>query len=104
MKPKLEPVDPSEKRLQVHENLDEGLRRNDTYAGASESCDICGKSFGARRFMVDGNRRGRGIEWACMCSICFLREGDGIEWGKGQLYTQMDAGEWLLTGGFPPEE
>jgi hypothetical protein len=104
MKPKYEPVDESERRLQVHENLAEGVRRNDTYAGASEECDICGKPFSSRRFMVDGNRRGRGIEWACMCSDCFWREGEGIGYGKGQLYTRMDNDKWLMTGGFPPQE
>jgi hypothetical protein len=104
MKPKYEPVDESERRLQAHENLVEGVRRNDTYAGASEECDICDKPFSSRRFMVDGNRRGRGIEWACMCSACFLREGEGIGYGKGQLYTHMDNDEWLMTGGFPPQE
>jgi hypothetical protein len=31
------------------------------------------------------------------------REGEGIDYGKGQLYTQMDNDEWLMTGGFPPQ-
>ena len=39
MEPKCEPVDQSEKSLKVHEDLDEGRSRNETYAGASESCD-----------------------------------------------------------------
>ena len=97
-------ADESEKSLLAEEDIAEGLRRSDTYAGASGMCDICGVDLTNRRFMIDGNRPSRGIEWACMCSRCFITEKAEIGWGKGQLYTNMDSGAWLMTGGFPPDE
>jgi hypothetical protein len=104
MKPKYDPVDDSEKKLQSYENLEEGLRRSETYANPSDTCDICGKSFANRRFMIDGSLKEQRLMWACMCSCCFLTQGEGIGWGKGQLYTQLDNDEWLMTAGFPLDE
>lgn len=31
-----------------------------------------------------------------------LAKGTEIEWGEGQLYTQMEDATWLMTCGFPP--
>ncbi len=76
MKPKYDPADSTEVCLMKHENLAEGIRRDDSYYGASTECDICRHSFSNRRFMIDGNRKSRGVEWACMCSSCFLKEGE----------------------------
>ena len=101
MKPKFNPVDDTEKRLQVFEDLEKGISLDNTYANASDNCDICKRSFSSRRFMVDGNRPKLGVEFACMCSICFFKEGAGIGWGKGQLYTKMDDGhmvdDWWIS-------
>jgi putative AlgH/UPF0301 family transcriptional regulator len=39
-----------------------------------------------------------------MCAECFLKMGEGIGWGKGQLYTQLEKGDWLMTAGCRPED
>jgi len=41
---------------------------------------------------------------ATMCAGCFFGRGTEIECGEGQLYTQMEDGTWLMTGGFPPSD
>lgn len=67
------------------------------YTNPPEACDICGEPLKNRRFMIDGKVRGHSV-WACMCSDCFLEMGEGIAWGKGQLY-QQDTHGWRLVGG-----
>lgn len=67
-----------------------------------DTCDICMKPLKRRRFMVDGKVRGHSA-WACMCSDCFLAFGEGIAWGKGQLYQQNPQG-WRLVGGECPKD
>jgi len=39
-----------------------------------------------------------------MCVPCFLRKGDGVEWGTGQLYARQPNGDWRLVAGFNPAE
>jgi ribosomal protein L24E len=38
-----------------------------------------------------------------MCGDCFVFGGGKIGVGTGQLYLNEE-GEWLLVGGFPPDE
>ena len=102
MKAKCDPTDDAERRLLKCEKWAEGVEREETYARASEDCDICGIPLAGKRFMVDGNTQLGGCMWACMCASCFFKTGEAIGWGKGQLYTQMENGKWLMTGGFPP--
>lgn len=72
------------------------------YINPPDTCDICQEPLKRRRFMVDGIVRGHSA-WACMCSDCFLKVGEGIAWGKGQLY-QQDPQGWRLVGGECPED
>jgi hypothetical protein len=102
--PKFEPVDEAERTLLAIEDLSHGIAHDEEYANAPEKCDLCGVSLEDRRFMVDGNTEPGGCLWACMCAKCALRKGEGIGWGKGQLYTQLEPGRWLMTAGFPPGE
>ena len=104
MKPKIDPTDDAEIRLLEHEQWDAGVQRGDTYANPSGTCNICKTSLAKKRFMVDGNIQPGGCMWACMCASCFFKRGEAIAWGKGQLYTQLESGKWLMTGGFPQKE
>jgi len=102
MEPKNQPADESERELQEHEDLEQGMRRGEKFYNPPEECDYCHQSLADRRFFVDGMTRRGGMMWGFMCSDCFSRMGVGVAYGEGQLYTQMDDGSWLMTGGFPP--
>ncbi len=102
--PKRAPYTLAERKLQPFENLATGLAHGERYAGSPAACDVCKTQLAHRRFMIDGNTQPGGCMWACMCAECFLKIGEGIGWGKGQLYTQLENGDWLMTAGFRPED
>ena len=81
----------------------EGRRRGQCYANPSDACDFCGCNLQERAFFVDGRLRGQ-IAFACMCAECFLENGEGIGWGKGQIYQRAPGSKWLMVAGFPPKE
>ncbi|MCX6913947.1 MAG: hypothetical protein NT167_12995 [Verrucomicrobia bacterium] len=60
-------------------------------------------AIGPRNCGAPGRLRGQ-ITFACMCAECFLENGEGIGWGKGQIYQKQPGGEWLTVAGFPPKE
>ena len=79
-----------------------------------EVCDLCGTSFNTQEYLIDGevkdtpqipveNTMSMG-QWAYMCPECFQARGVAIRWGKGQLYQKTPENDWLLVGGFPPDE
>jgi hypothetical protein len=39
-----------------------------------------------------------------MCPKCHQSGGSGFGDGKGQLYTKMEKGKWLMTYGFPEDQ
>jgi len=104
LRPKCEPRNDAEIKLMRFENLAVGLQHDDIYFNAPEVCDICKKPLADKRFMIDGNFKPGGCLWGCMCARCFLEVGEGIGWGRGQLYTHLENGEWLMTAGFCPED
>lgn len=103
-KPQCEPQNPAEAKLLPLEQLQEGLAQDEIYFNAPEQCDVCKTTLTDKRFMVDGNFKPGGCLWGCMCAKCFLKVGEGIGWGKGQLYTKLENGEWLMTAGFRPAD
>lgn len=82
---------------------DEGRRRGLSYANPSATCGNCGDELSERQVFIDGRLRSS-LMWSCLCAECFLEEAEGIGWGVGQLYRRQPDGEWLLVGGFPPDE
>jgi hypothetical protein len=84
-------------------DLTKGSELGDCYANPPDACDICGRNLDQVRLMVDGARKDTG-EWAWMCAVCFADCGSGVRWGQGQLYQRQSSGDWLLVGGFPPED
>jgi hypothetical protein len=52
-----------------------------------------------RGIFVDGKVR-NSFEWANMCALCFEKHGEGIGWGRGQLYALQPNGDWRLVAGF----
>ena len=79
-----------------------------------EVCDLCGISFDTQGYLIDGETKdtpqislGNEVsmgQWAYMCLECFQARGVAIKWGKGQLYQKTSTNDWLLVGGFPPDE
>ena len=81
----------------------EGRRRGQCYVNPSDACDFCGCNLQERAFFVDGRLPGQ-ITFASMCAECFLENGEGVGWGKGQIYKKTPEGGWLMVAGFPPKE
>lgn len=95
--PVYEPFDAYEIMLAKHESFYqvlEGFMLN-----PPATCDLCGVSFENRRFLLDACLDEERNPWGCVCAECFFRYNLEIGWGKGQLYTHMKNGEWILTAG-----
>jgi hypothetical protein len=93
----------SERLLAATADLATGLKLGDCHASPPDACDICGRHLDQATMMVDGVRKDTG-EWACLCAVCFADVGSGVRYGQGQLYQRQSSGNWLLVGGFPPED
>lgn len=92
------PYDEFEHQLVVHENL---LQEEEIFfAGHSHSCDLCGLSFENKRLMLDACLDREKNAWGCVCSKCFIEYGCNMGPGKGQMFTHLQSGEWLLTAGY----
>ncbi|MEI8048514.1 MAG: hypothetical protein WCI92_14115 [Bacteroidota bacterium] len=65
-------------------------------------CDICKKQLSGRH-MIDGKLR-NSFEFGLMCASCHNTVGDGFGEGKGQLYTHLIDGQWIMTFGFSENE
>ena len=102
-KPIFQPYGAAEEKLAQVENLEKGIKYNEFHPKAPRECEGCGKFFTSIRFMVDAKINFSGNARATMCATCFESEGESLEWGKGKLYTQLESGQWLMTGGFPPQ-
>ena len=78
------------------------------------ACDLCGAPFNTQDYLIDGEVKdttqipvGDGTtmgQWAYMCPECFQSRGVAIKWGRGQVYQKTPENEWLLVGGFSPDE
>lgn len=77
-------------------------------------CNLCGRELAPFGYVIDGEVKGTPQtaipggstvgQWAYMCPSCFSRRGVGVKWGAGQLYERQPDGEWLMVGGFSPED
>src|SRR5260370_190281 len=90
------PWDESERLLEKYVDEVKGQAYDQDASGAADTCDLCGRSFNDRKYLIDGRMR-VDLIWACMCSNCFLQRGAGIGWGQGQLFARRLDGEWLLV-------
>jgi hypothetical protein len=69
-----------------------------TYHPAPPStCDICNSAISSHGFYVDGLTDVGA--WAQMCAYCYIRQGQGIGWGAGQLYQAVQENRWTLVAG-----
>ena len=93
------PLDDREKRLAAKISPAEVDANEPQHAYGAENCDFCGCLLIQRGLFVDGCRRGQ-LEWANICAGCFEREGDGIGWGRGQIYARQPNGDWRMVAGF----
>lgn len=84
-------------------DVEQGKRRELYNHDNPTTCDICSGSLDKYTFFIDGVVEGT-MEWANMCPQCFTSRGQGVAWGKGQLYMRQEDGTWVMTAGFPPEE
>lgn len=99
----VEPCDDSEQVLSKQADEATGRRLGDKCRDAPSQCDLCDRGFAYRKFWVDGSLR-NDAGWANMCSHCFLKMGEGLGWGRGQLRSRQPNGEWLLVAGFAPTD
>jgi len=65
----------------------------------AEQCDSCGSSLMRKNVFVDGKLRGE-VGWGNLCAACFRKRGDGIGWGRGQLYAKQADGRWRMVAGW----
>lgn len=94
-------VDSVEAELAEQIDYDEVDAREPDYSNASGSCDFCRQSLESLGLLIDGRIRGE-ISWANMCVRCFNARGEGLGWGKGQLFARQPGGKWRLVAGFRP--
>jgi hypothetical protein len=78
-------------------DMERAKRDNILFNPPPEYCDICRKSLKKEKYMIDGKDK-ISKRWACMCEICFKKQGSGIRYGSGQLYIQDEKG-WLRVAG-----
>jgi len=96
------PCSRSEQALESYVDFDTACSENVKVLEAPGNCDLCNVPFEERKFWIDAKLKNR-LLWGNMCSDCFLRRGEGIAWGKGQLFARMLSSEWLMVAGFTPE-
>ena len=96
--PFCDPQDEFELRLAVHESFTQA--EEIFFTGPSHSCDLCGVSFENKRFMLDACLDDEKNAWGCICSKCFIKYALKMGPGKGQMFTHLQSGEWLLTAGY----
>jgi hypothetical protein len=54
-KPKCEPCNAAERKIEPFEDLATGVAHDERYAGSPAACDVCKAPLAHRRFMIDGN-------------------------------------------------
>lgn len=97
------PLGTSELRLAEIADRIEGEKRGEWHVDPPDSCDYCRRTLSTFTYFVDGKEK-QGFQWGNMCPDCFEVRGDAIRWGAGQLYQQVRSNEWLMVGGFPPDD
>jgi hypothetical protein len=93
------PLDAAEKRLAAMIDPAEVDANEAQHAYNAENCGSCGCLLSDRGLFVDGRLRGQPV-WGNMCANCFESKGDGIGWGRGQLYARQSSGSWRFVAGF----
>ena len=99
----LSTVDAAEKLIIQEVDLTRVLRQEPQYAYGVEICDHCQCDLSQRGLFIDGKNCGE-MTWANMCVACFNVCGEGIGWGRGQLYARQPNGDWRMIAGFRPRE
>lgn len=79
-------------------DINKGEELKEYYVNPPEECDLCKCELKREKYMVDGKVKNGSI-WANMCQDCAVYFGEGIGWGRGQLYLNQ-GDKWLLVGGF----
>jgi hypothetical protein len=95
----MDPVDELEQRAAFIVDVNEVNSRDAEFAHGIDQCGSCRCELSQRGFAVDARMKGQ-LLWGNFCIACFLRDCEGIGWGKGQLYAKQPDGEWRLVAGF----
>jgi hypothetical protein len=96
------PLDAAEKRLAAKVDPAEVDANEPQQAYNAENCAFCGCLLIERGLFVDGRLRGE-LTWGNMCANCFECKGDGVGWGRGQIYARQPDGAWRMVAGFQSE-
>jgi hypothetical protein len=98
------PIDASEERLVFNVDPTEVDTNEPGHAYGVQNCGSCGCALNERGLFVDGRLRGD-LMRGNMCAPCFTKLGEGIGWGKGQLYARQSDGSWRMVAGWrSPDE
>lgn len=95
----VEPIDALEGSLAALVDPQQVDANEPTYAFRVQDCDRCGCALAPRGLFVDGRARDDLI-WGNMCVKCFSERGEGIGWGRGQLYAKQRDGRWRMVAGW----
>jgi hypothetical protein len=84
--------------------VNDDIAQNDAqFASGVSDCDGCGNSLDNHGLFIDGRLREQ-TGWANLCAKCFIHMGEGVGWGKGQMYAKQPNGDWRMVAGFPPND
>lgn len=89
----------AEIELKKFADIELGLERDETFIDPPGECGLCGRDLMTRSLFVDGKLK-ESAGWSIMCPECFTENGEGLEWGKGQLYQRTEDGDWLCVAGW----
>jgi hypothetical protein len=95
------PCDEFERRLAETVVPGEVNAREPQFTYGVDECGSCNCDLLQRGLAIDGKMKGQ-ILWGNFCVPCFLRECEGIGWGRGQLYAKQPSGGWRQVAGFEP--
>lgn len=92
-------VDAVEERLASMVDPDQVDANEPAHASSVQNCDFCGCDLERHGLFVDGRLR-CDLMWGNLCGACFASRGEGIGWGKGQLYARQADGSWRMVAGW----
>ena len=97
------PINDDERKLTCMVDNDQIAENEPQFASDADDCGGCSNALDKYGVFIDGRLRGQ-LTWATLCAKCFIHIGEGVGWGKGQLYARQPNGDWRLVAGFPPKE
>jgi hypothetical protein len=93
----IKPTTKIEVKLMLKEDWEKAKKQLSFWPENFVTCEVCNKRMRGRHFIhgfIEKN-----VEFINMCPQCHNDYGNGLGEGKGQLYTRLINGKWLLSFG-----